>query len=124
MRSDIAESWIHYLSTGSTKFKATAKMRSGRAKCPLGHLCDLYASLTGQGFWEQDAYTGKWFFVDAQGNKGYDFLPLGVAQWAELEDPDFNRDISDNPQEHLSDVSDTTEGWRSTKREITKMGAA
>ncbi len=122
MRKDIAVAWIHYLSTGK-KYKTIAKMREDRARCPLGHLCDLYHALTGQGLWEQDAYTGKWFFVDAQNNRGHEFLPRGVAQWAGIEEPDFKRPIGDNEQEYLSDVSDTTAGWRDTKRVIEQLGA-
>jgi len=124
MNKDISDKWVQYLSGPTVKYKAIARMRTGRARCPLGHLCDLYTIETGKGYWEQDSLSpDKWYFVDAQGNRGFLFLPIGVSGWARLEDPDFRREkIRDNVQERLAHVSDVSRGWDKTKRHIEYLG--
>lgn len=124
MRQEIAEKWLTYLDS-KIRAKSIAIMRKnqGPARCPLGHLCDLYHQETGVGHWEQDYATLLWLFVDAQGAKGWLFPPIGVTAWAGLPDPNFDTPLlMDNITEGIAHISDITQGWGATKRNIMLLG--
>ena len=88
MRKEIAERWVAALRSGEYE-QSAGFLQTKEGYCCLGVLCDLHMRDTGDGEWLPPEFAvGQWRlrYRDDRGVDGEHTPPLGVQEWADMED--------------------------------------
>lgn len=85
MNNEIKQKWVDALRSGEYQ-QGRHQLRNDDSYCCLGVLCDLFAENNPeQGKWYQNQVDDSWFF-ETDDDRFVGSLPVGVAEWAQLDD--------------------------------------